>query len=138
MSDGQAFILRDNTIRQNAQRFIQALNLDSKVWQVEIKPYRKNRSKAQNRLYWKWLTLIGSELGYQRDEMHAIMADMFLEPITVQAMGKTICVAPSTTKLNTKEFTQYLEQIEIFASSEFGITLPRPDDLYWEAMGVMR
>jgi hypothetical protein len=36
---------------------------------------------------------------------------------------------PSTTKLLTKQFAEYLEKIVIFASTELGITLPNPEDL---------
>jgi hypothetical protein len=35
------------------------------------------------------------------------------------------------------EFKDYLEQIDIFVS-EYGIMLPRPEDLYYESMGIKR
>jgi hypothetical protein len=42
-------------------------------------------------------------------------------------------VLRSTTDLKVGEFKDYLEQIDIFAS-EYGIVLPRPEDLYFESM----
>jgi hypothetical protein len=43
----------------------------------------------------------------------------------------------STTKLKVKEFKDYLEQIDILMS-EYGIILSRPEDLYYESMGIKR
>ena len=33
------------------------------VHQLEIKPFKKDRSLAQNSIYWKWLTILGNEYG---------------------------------------------------------------------------
>ena len=116
---------------------IKALNVD-KPWSVDIKLYRKNRSVAQNKLYWKWITCIGDEIGYERDELHAIMADKFLPDEIVEYGGKQIKKDKSTSRLNTKEFTEYLEKIDRFAATELGIVLPSPDDLYYDALGIRR
>jgi hypothetical protein len=42
---------------------------------------------------------------------------------------------PSTKKLKVKDFAAYLERIDM-EMSLMAIMLPRPDDLYWNAMGV--
>ena len=42
-------------------------------------------------------------------------------------------IGTSTKDLNTFEFKQYLDKIQIFAASELGITLPDPEDLKFEA-----
>lgn len=130
-------VLRDEDSRLRAIKHIEALSLE-KPWQVDIKLYRKNRSSAQNRLYWMWLTIVGDDLGYTKKEMHKVFAKKFLPLDVTVAMGETVNDTKSTTDLNTKEFTEYLEEIDIFSSSELGIVLPHPADLYYEAMSNNR
>ena len=130
-------IIRNESDKDKAQAHIKALNID-KPWKMELKPYRKNRSLAQNSLYWQWITCIGNELGYIKDEMHAIMAHMFLPEKLVEYDGKQIKQDRSTSRLNTKQFTEYLESIDRWAAGDMGIVLPSPEDLYYEAMGIKR
>jgi len=103
---------------------------------VEIKPNKLTRSNAQNNLYWEWVSLVSDELGYTKDETHALLRDKFLGYNEYKnKKGSEIKELRSTTKLNTKDFTNYLEQIDILMA-EYGITLPRPEDLYYKAMGI--
>ena len=108
------------------------------VWSLEIEKYKPNRTKAQNRLLWKWLEIIGNDLGYTKKEMHAIMASKFLGIETICGLNETIEQPMSTSKLKVKEFSEYLGQIERFSNGELGIFLPNSDDLYFEAMGIKR
>ena len=41
-----------------------------------------------------------------------------------------------TSKLKVGEFAEYLEKVEIFSKQELDFVMPRPEDLYWQAMGV--
>ena len=103
---------------------------------VEIKPNKLTRSNAQNNLYWEWISIVSDELGYTKDETHALLRDKFLGYNEYQnKKGNNIKELRSTTKLNTTEFKDYLEQIDILMA-EYGITLPRPEDLYYKAMGI--
>ncbi|MCK5602159.1 recombination protein NinB [Candidatus Pacearchaeota archaeon] len=130
-------IIHNESDKNRAIKYIQALNID-KPWSVDIELYKKNRSLSQNKLYWKWITCIGDSIGYGRDELHAIMADKFLPNEIVEYGGKQIKKDKSTSRLNTKEFTEYLEKIDRFAAAELGIILPSPEDCYYEAMGIKR
>jgi hypothetical protein len=123
--------------KERAINKIKSLNLD-KPWSVDIKPYKKNRSLAQNKLYFMWMKIIGDEIGYTSEEIHAIMADRFLTTEFVEYGGNKIKRDKSTSKLNTKEFTEYLESIDRWAAGEMGIVLPSPEDLIFEAMGIRR
>jgi len=103
---------------------------------IEIKQDKDSRSTKQNRLYWEWIgTVISPELGYTKDEAHMILRDKFLgyNEITTKK-GETVRELRSTTKLKVGEFKDYLEQIDILMA-EYGIVLPRPEDLYLESMG---
>ncbi len=106
---------------------------------IEIKEDKDSRSVKQNRLYWEWIgTVISPELGYTKDETHMILRDKFLgyNEITTKK-GETVRELRSTTKLKVGEFKDYLEQIDILMA-EYGIVLPRPEDLYYESMGYKR
>jgi hypothetical protein len=104
---------------------------------IEIKDDKESRSIKQNRLYWEWVSVIGGELGYTKDETHAILRDKFLGYTETTTKLSVIKELRSTTKLKVKEFKDYLEQIDILMS-EYGIILPRPEDLYYESMGIKR
>ena len=104
---------------------------------IEIKQDKDSRSTKQNRLYWEWIKLIGTETGYTKDETHVVMRHKYLGYEEVTTKTGVIKELRSTTKLNMGDFKDYLEQIDIFAS-EYGIILPRPEDLYYESMGYKR
>jgi hypothetical protein len=104
---------------------------------IEIKDDKDSRSIKQNRLYWEWVSVIGGELGYTKDETHAILRDKFLGYTETTTKLSVIKELRSTTKLKVKEFKDYLEQIDILMS-EYGIILSRPEDLYYESMGIKR
>ena len=130
-------IIRNESDKDKAIGHINALNMD-KPWQMECKPYKKNRSLSQNKLYFMWMKVIGDSIGYTSEEMHAIMADKFLTTEFVEYGGNKIKRDKSTSRLNTKEFTEYLEKIDRWAAGEMGIVLPSPEDLIYEAMGIRR
>ena len=105
---------------------------------VTIKADKATRSDKQNRLYWEWVNLIGKELGYKKDETHVLLRDKFLGYNEYKSKkGEDIRELRSTTKLNTTEFKDYLEQID-YLVADYGIVLPHPEDLYYAAMGIKR
>ena len=113
---------------------IRALNSEFK-WQVEVKRYRKNRSDCQNRLLWLWLGVIGDELGYHKDEMYDVVVDQCW-PCGMEEVlfcEKKIVRQRKTSQLNSKEFTVFLNNIDSL-SLGLGIILPKPEDVYLEAM----
>jgi hypothetical protein len=115
-------IIRDESNRESAARFINGLSME-KPWEITVKPYEKKRNNGQNALYWKLCTLIGSEIGYSKDEMDTILTRKFLAPSIVEYEGMTI-EKYSTSHLKVAEFSTFLEQIHAFAASDLGITLP--------------
>ena len=88
----------------------------SQAWEVEVKPFAFNRSVQQNRRYWKLIQELGSYLGYDEGEMHELMKYKFLS-YKQEMLGDEMVVIPSTSKLNIKEFVDYLSKVEVFASS---------------------
>jgi hypothetical protein len=127
-------IIKDESGRERAFEKIAALNL-KKPWDLELKPYKKNRSNAQNRLLFMWLHIWGQDLGYTDKEMYEIAVNQcwpFVED-ELTCMGNAVPRQRRTSLLNTKDFTLLLNNIDIKAS-ETGTVLPHPDDLYHEAM----
>ena len=140
------------TINYLHNNYTQA-NFEGKPLVVEIRPESKDRSKAQNRLYWKWLHEIHKKTGNDEDQLHFEFKKKFLigilkrdddeyaamclaitalkqsESEQFEAIANGVIRETSTTRMNTNQFTTYLQLIEAFALKEFGMVLPVPDDL---------
>ncbi|HCW4261536.1 TPA: recombination protein NinB, partial [Acinetobacter baumannii] len=52
--------------------------VEGKPLVVTIKPDERNRSKAQNRLYWKWLHVIHKKTGNDEEQLHFEYKKKFL------------------------------------------------------------
>jgi len=94
---------------------------------IEIKEDKDSRSTNQNNLYWEWISVIGNELGYTKDETHILLRDKFLgyNEVTTKK-GEAIKELKSTASMNVKEFAEYMEQVDMFIV-KYGIILPRPN-----------
>lgn len=103
-----------------------------KRYDVTVKIHRDKRTVDQNRLLFLWIGCISHETGYFKDEVHEIFKKKFLGTETFEMWGEKVERVRSTTNLDTKQFSHYLEKIQQFASSEMGIILPDPKDKYFE------
>lgn len=110
--------------------FIKRLDL-TKLFTVEITEKKPTRSISQNSLYWLWLTCIEFETGNDRDYLHEHFKRTFLVPEKINVFG-TDQEVYSTKKLNTTQFKYYLDHIQTFANADLSITLPNPEDRYWD------
>lgn len=93
--------------------------------------FQKDRSNNQNRYYWGVVVkLICDHTGYSADEIHEILKYKFLSyPITLLAKEKEeLYVATSTTKLDTKQFEDYLSRVREWASIKLGVFIPQPNE----------
>ena len=104
---------------------------------ISLKEDIMNRSQRQSKLYFMWVGILAEETGYTKDAMHDILRDKFLGYRTVKTKDKVIEVLRSTTELSVTDMKDYLTEIDMFAT-EFGMMLPRPEDLYYESMGFKR
>ncbi len=128
----------------------------SVLHEITIRPYKFDRTIAQNSLYWVWIGYMSKETGYSKEEMHDEFRAKFLSKIFERAperhpaWAETLknlrivygtnkmlainlhrqCVSGgvSTTKASVKEFTEYLNLIDRHAS-EGGVRLPLPVDV---------
>ena len=137
----QITILRGNYWeRTGADLYRKLKNLSKEMdWQVVITEYKGNRSVLQNNLLWLWLTFISKwwleTFGEARtpETFKIYFQKLFLGSETIELMGETITALKGTSTLNTKEFSQFLDNLENYVNSEFNIQLPIPD-YYGEAM----
>ena len=123
--------LTTETDRDMVIGYINRLDI-SKLHTVEVLKKNANRSISQNSLYWLWLTCIESETGTERIDLHEItFKPRYIIPKKVMVLGKEE-ERVSTKDLDTKQFKEYLDKVQIFASTELSITLPLPEDLHWQ------
>lgn len=127
------FKIRNETERNAVIAYLQALDILKVKFTITISKIRDKRSLDQNRLYWLWIACICQETGNDKDDVHEYFKGYFLGYSEKNLFGGTVRHTVSTTSLDTKQFTDYLEKIKIWASREFGIMLPEPNDAYFEA-----
>ena len=138
------------------------LKLDEGPYRLRIEKDRETRSQKQNRLYRKWLKIISEELGHSTEDLAYQMREKFLvmklynsDDLTKRSVDalrelksspgnqkyylqlKEVLVSKiSTAQMNTKQFTEYLGEIQQWALDKYGIILPVPDDLRIENLTI--
>ena len=93
------------------------------------------RSGAQNKLLWMWNKIIGDEIGHNKDDMHDKLVRKLLGEVEYTDFDGNITTRAIETKtLKVGEMKDYLEEVDRFVG-EYGIVLPRPEDLWWKSLG---
>lgn len=116
-------ILRSDIQINHAIHTLKELKINpEELFELTIKPYKKNRSLEQNALYWKWMMICADELGYTKEGMHQTFMHELLLPIIVDTPLGEI-VEYSTRKLKVKEMASYMEQVS-FTAGQMGVKLP--------------
>lgn len=133
----EIIIVKEKGNLANAEEFRRMFNarfsrLTNGTYEVKISRVRKKRTTDQNSLYWMWLRCVADETGNTTDDLHEYCKRKFLTPRAVEIAGEQMEVAPSTTKLDTAEMTTYLNGVQAWAASELGITLPTPEDRFYD------
>jgi len=122
----QKIIIRDEPMRARLCALISRLDLE-KEWQVTIERYKEWRSLEQNRYYWLIVGVIAQETGNDPDSVHEALKQKFLIPDEISFMGEKVLYR-STTRLDTKAMSEYLDKVHALATQELGILLPVPDE----------
>lgn len=105
--------------------------LPNGVYDVVIKRHREQRTLSQNDLMWMWLKCIEDVTGTPKRDIYDIYCKKFL--LRSVSYGDRIeLVSGSSSSLNTKQMSEFLEKIQADAATEFGIILPTPQDRYFE------
>ncbi|MCU4576116.1 hypothetical protein KTJ34_01650 [Acinetobacter courvalinii] len=129
--------------------------LEGKPLVVTIKAFEKDRSKAQNRLYWLWMAQWSKHQGTDKDYEHLFFKRKFLARIydrddvgqyrntfaavrklkeeqhsMYQQVADGLNELISTTDASIAQFTEYLNDIHAFCLKQ-GCYLETPDDLMY-------
>ena len=102
------------------------------TYSITVKKVQEKRSIAQNDLMWMWLTCIQNETGTNKDEIYMYYCKKFLMK-TVSVGQKMERIYMTTSKLNMEQMSDFLNKLQADAQTELGITLPTPQDRFWEA-----
>lgn len=91
---------------------------------LRLEEDRPQRSAQANRYYWGVvLALISEHTGYEVDELHEYFKQRF-NPARVSLGEDESVIGGSTRKLDSKQFTEYVERIRRFAVTELSVTIP--------------
>ena len=129
------YVVGTPLIRDNAISDIRDLPLDYSH-EVIIRKAKSKRSLQQNALYHKWCELLANETGYTKAQWHEYFKAKFIAPKTemITMFDKTVPEKPvTTTRESVKEFTEYLNEIELWVMDNMGYSFPQDDD-YRNAM----
>ena len=93
--------------------------------EIVIRKKTKKRTNDQNEMFWAYMTMIGNDLGYTKNEMYKLAVGKFLtEETIIEKTGEIILTTKKTSELNTKEFGVFIDRIIEWASVDFGIVFP--------------
>jgi len=126
----QSFYTSSPKDMEHLMQFIAQVPMDKRLeWSVE--EAKSSRSAQQNRLFHMWVGIIARDTGNSVNGIKMYFSREFLKPEIVEVKGEITEVIRSTTTLKVDEMTEYLKQIDAFAS-EHGIYLPHPEDMHLE------
>ena len=85
------------------------------LWSVTVKPYKSTRTLDQNDYYWRLVAELADYFGLKsKDEMHEVLLYKLLSE-EKQIKNLKVMTINSTTKLNVKQFNDYIEKVKEFA-----------------------
>ena len=85
------------------------------LWSVTVKPYKSTRTLDQNDYYWRLVAELADYFGLKsKNEMHEVLLYKLLSE-EKQIKNLNVITVGSTTKLNVKQFNDYIEKVKEFA-----------------------
>lgn len=104
-------------------------SLAGRFVEVVLRRQRTQRSLQQNNFYFGVVvTLLAAHCGYEKDEMHNVLAMRFLRMEDCVIMGVRIPRRRHTPDTDTTEFSEYLDAC-IRLAAELGVVVPDPREL---------
>jgi hypothetical protein len=90
---------------------------------VEIREAETARTINQNKLWWKWMQILGDFWGLSRNEAHDLCKVKFLKQ-EILINGEKIDKLQSTTTLTKGEFNLLMNDVLFWANDTFQVNLP--------------
>jgi len=99
----------------------------TKPMRFECSVIRGKRSLNQNSLLWLWCTALekDSETGYTKDEFYQYFLDKFAPRKEIF----TNLVIVTTSQMDSKQMSDFLDSIQRLAITELQFKLPDPEDI---------
>ena len=98
---------------------------------ISVKRASERRTIAQNDLMWSWFSCIEEETGTAKNDVYMYYCKKFL--CKVVSVGERMeKIYQTSSMLNTVQMADFLKKIQADAATELGITLPIPEDRYFE------
>lgn len=98
---------------------------------ISVKRASERRTIAQNDLMWSWFSCIEEETGTAKNDVYMYYCKKFL--CKVVSVGERMeKIYQTSSMLNTVQMADFLKKIQADAAAELGITLPIPEDRYFE------
>lgn len=101
-------------------------------YEMTIKRSSERRTVSQNDLMWMWMACIERETGTPKDDAYLYYCKLFLSKV-VKVGDRETMVYETSSKLDTRRMSEFLDRIQADAASELGIQLPSPQDRYFES-----
>jgi hypothetical protein len=96
---------------------------------VIVEKEKNPRTYQSNKYYWGVvISVLSEELGYDEEDMHNLMREMFLKRRII-IKGKEYISVASTASLDTVAFGEYVDKIKRWSASELGIYIPEPESV---------
>jgi hypothetical protein len=129
----QKFVITNKLIAERACDLIRALPEEG-PHEVIIRPHKSKRSLSQNALYWVRLDVIRLHIAdstgqiYSAEDIHEFFKGRFLPTKVVTVGGQALKIRQTTTKMDTAEFAEYMDNIEMFCADRLHLFLPVPGE----------
>ena len=118
-------ILKGKIVFDNKAKFIDDVSKMSDGIRVviEVREAENVRTNNQNRLWWSWMNIIGTDPRYHQPDIHDILKYKFLlkEEMIDGEIHQSL---KSTTTLTKKEFQKLTQDVYFWANDTFNINLP--------------
>jgi hypothetical protein len=118
---------RDGVVTMDKSFELMCSLLRNGAYTVKIVRKTEPRTIPQNSLMWMWFKCMEEATGQPKEDFHDYYKCKFLTR-QIAVRGRWVQVVGNTSSLNTLQFTQFLEKVKADAATEFGITLPLPED----------
>ena len=103
-------------------RLDELFNLDKRV-KIEI--LTQKRSLSQNAGIWLWFTYMEEQTGTFKQAWHDYFLDMFPIFQEVTILNEIKLIKIGTSKASKPQISKWMNEIDIYCSTEIGITLPK-------------
>lgn len=100
-------------------------HFEGKRIHITIEKLKSKRSTQQNKFYWVLVTILASEIGYDKLEMHDLIKFKFLRTEKVfEKTGEIFEYLKSTTELNKTDFADFIGNLQRWSAETFNVILP--------------